>query len=682
MKYDDPALWDRRIDAWRQRTSVAMEQYVRYVRWFRGDMADVEKTVAARLPRRARTTLVNLTNLVTRTARAELFFRCPRFVVRPSGSLHKALFTSGLARTETALLNHTAIETDLYREGRKALIDGLLGPFFVFKIGYAAQVGIDTSAVEEQKLLAREEDQKFVAAGIRPRLRDDDLDAVHYEQHDQTIAASERGAINLPRKALDYLRKHRDKHKDRLDQGLGRPSETVRAERVFLRRRNPLNVYFDPHAEGPADREWCGENYLARIEEVQQTKEFSSKARDGVIPVTSRWSHLGRFGLPTESVQAPDEYCLLNEVVDLVNQKVITYAQGGKEVLGIKDWTLGAILPSGPYVDASFMEDPLEDQGIPPPAAFEAHQIAASYIASINTTAVKRSVPKIAFDASVLSPQDIEEIRRGLPGGMIPLKRLAPGMKVSDVIQQIPPAEVPAQNLQQLLYHERKIEQYSGLGSSKLAGGDFSRTATASALIGESVATMSEDLASVVDDVLGRLGRFAERLNRKFLSRYQVSEIVGDEALDAWPDTWAQRDIVNDRGILVIPGSSRRNNNAVEQQLLQGAYGLVAADPLLPPAFRMEVLRRVLESMGLFGFDYEGVDQAMVEQEVLARLTGGGAEGPGAPPGASGGRESSEPSRAAMLQGMANVGGGRMRTGASEGDRPRFFRKGPTGRTA
>lgn len=691
---EDPLFWRKQFQGWASHAVPVLDQYVRYTRWFRGEMGDVERRLSGQLPRGARKTLVCLTNLVVRQSRAELFFRAPRFYVRPPGTLNSQVFTPELAHVETLGLNHTVQTVGLYRQCRRMLLDGLLGPFMVGKVGYSADIAIDDDLIDEQRAVADAENQKFLAAGVRMRMKEDDYDPAHIERHDQMISLAERGAIALPKKALDYLRKHRQQHQDRQDKGGGRTTEIVRNDSVFFRRRSPLNVFRDPWHDDLEDFEWVSERFLARLDDVQANKMYSAKARSELGTVSSKWTaDSGLPPLPSEALMSPDQYTLLYEVVDLVDKQVLLLGHGCKTPLLVRPYKLADIMPSGPYIFSSFMEDPLEDFGIPPPAVYEAHQIAASYIASINTTAIKRSLPKVLYDANLIRADEIEETKRGQVAALIPLRNMPPGTKAQDAFFQTPIAEVPEQNNVSLAWNQRMCEQLSGLGSAKMAGGDHSRTATASAISSESTSNLSEDNASVVDDMLQTTGRMLVRLKRRFYSKYRMAEEVGEEALDHWPDLWATRDIVNDRGVLLVPGSSRRSNSAVEQKMLEEAYTIVAQDPTADPAFKIEILERLFESLGIYGLDFAGAKQRMEAAQMAAQMDGmtgqgddqdgdegGGAAGAPARPsrGPQGGpprRSESQGTRPDdALQGRSNAGGGRVPTGAGAGDKLRLFR--------
>ena len=689
----DPEFWELNATAAYVHTREALDQYEEFCRWYGGDFSQQRNGNRGTRTRRGRRSgLDNFTNLATVASQAQLFFRNPQFVVRPAGSLNTALFTPRLAHVETELLNATIEEIGFFQQFKRCLTDALLGPVGILKVGYSFDgVFLDTDEIDKERKAADLENQAFVLAGKRPVVKASDLHSIHIEQHNQTIAAAERGEIPLPEKALAYLRKHVKMHEAQVPEE--RQIETLRNDSVWVRRKSPLNVCWDPMAEDPADRTWFRERYLARIDDV--CDKYGEKWREKLSVVKSRWQAHGDLPIPPHNdIETPDAYCMLYENIDLVDGKSILTAQGAKDALEVRDYTLGSILPSGPYVTFSFMDDPFDGSGIAPPNIYRDHQLAATALANSNTTTAERSCAKLGYDAGSMSPDEIASMSKNVAASIIPFKNIGAGKKLSDMMQQVPPAEVPAQNVMMEGWHGQRIQQFTGLGEAAMTGGDTSRTATASAVVGQAVSGLSDARRASVDAALNLAGRYILRLERRFYTPDRVASIVGEDALGTdpnspptWPYEWAIRDIVNDRGVKVIPGSSARNDTAVEGKLLLDTYGAVAADPTIPVTFKMELLRRALEGRGVYGLDYDGVMEQVLEQKIVAMMQAQMGAGPtGAPGGASGSQppgggppaprpsEASDPSEAGQAQGIQNVGGSRIMTGASAGDNTRIMR--------
>lgn len=664
-----PAHWDaeqREFEKYAERPLRHLEQFSA---WFRGDMTDIP--MAAEPNSMGDTpALANMTHLATRVLRGDLYFRNPRFQVRPP-SMNKLIFTPLLAQVETSLLDDWAEETNLYLQMRRGILDGCLGPYMVWKTTFGFDVGVDTVEIEKERIVAQMEDQKYLMLATKPVVKDTDCHEVHIEQHEGTIAACERGDITIPDKALEYLRKHVKMHQKAIP--WSRPVETLRNQSVQTRRIHPKNYSFDPWPTDPSQRTWFRERYLARMEDVQANKNYSVKGKKGLSPAKVRLPQMQmRPGVRRSTeLDTRDQNVVLFEVVDLVAQKVIVYAEGCETALEVRDWTLGSILPSGPYTDGTFCEDVDESFGIAIPYIYSAAQEALSMVEGVNIETVRRSPPKTIVDARYLDDKALEDITKFEVASIIKVR--PPGqMKAADVISTGVAGEVPQQNIQAAQRLSRMIEVVTGLGSAKLGGGDFSRTATASDVSADARDSLAEDFRAVLDNISSNLAKKSLRLMRAFYTPARVYEIVGDQALlpGAWPKNgFAYRDIVADRGVTVVPGSSARNNSAIQAKQLQDMYVAVAPDPMIAPQFKIELLRRFAEAVGVFGLDYDSLIQFQAQMAGQAPTGEQGAEEPGA-------SEMEEPSRAGMIQGQNNVGGGRVPTGAGAGDKERITRGG------
>ncbi len=264
------------------------------------------------------------------------------------------------------------------------------------------------------------------------------------------------------------------------------------------------------------------------------------------------------------------------------------------------------------------------------------------------------------------------------------LDNMPDNTKGSDHIGNIEPLEVPAQNVGMEAYHRGRFQEHYG-GSAMMGGGDLSETATASEVSQLARSLQADEMGALNDDHMRRIGIAATRYHRHFATPAEVADDFGPEALqpDGWPARFAERDKLMDNGISVVPGSSRRNNSTVETKLLQETYALTMQDPTVAPEERIELRRRLNESNGIYGIDYEASLQFALEQQAMQMLGIGGtedemgAEGEPTGPGATSGRRSEAESGGSpegQRQGIANQGGGR--TGRGEGNMRSQMRRG------
>lgn len=693
-------FWDDQFNASKRKRSKVLQRFFRYAGYIEGEMKDV--TAAAQRfvgCKREDVIPVNIMSLVARRWLASMMYRNPRAHVEALNTFSKK-FTPELANVETRLLNDWIEDADLFSVGRKGLLDGFLADIMVFKVGFSDDAAADSDdyakAIEE----AQKEDLSYVATGARPVVTADQDHRAHIEQHRRTIAEAEAGTnpyIQLADKRIEYLRKHVKKHEKRAE---SQPeSDTHRLGRVFISRIAPHRFNYDTDCETFSQASWAGESFMRPVPSVHADERYDGLLADGTLARLSvqaaELEEDADLATMTEE-RNPDgiKQALLREVVDMGRKKVITYAQGCPVPLRVVDYPLASILPSGPYIVTSFIEGPVSDTGVPLPTYFEAHQRAATIMATLTQDIARRGRPVRPYDAAGLTPGEIESIRKAEATGLIPLTKIT-GKKIQDVIMDLPPVPVPPQNLLIEDRHIHRAEQLSGFGSAPLGGGEQSKTATAATIVSESNSVSVEDAQAIWDNTLTQILRKVLRLMRAFYDRQLVAELVGEDALEVYPLKWTKREIVQDKNARVVQGSSRRRDSAVEANTFATLYtGVIMPDPLFQaqPAAKIEILQRLLDSFGLFGVDLSGIKRMAEVQAALqlAMLAGGGAGAPGSPQDASGGGGGpggppsapgggKRPSEAVEGPGAANEamqhqGGNRMKTGASKGDKPRLLR--------
>ena len=708
MKDDIPsrrgtvAFWQQEIMACAKRNAVPMQAFTRFSRWYGGNVMDlIDPDASPNLEFEWQQALGNMVPFVTDTSIADMFFRAPRFSVRCPFGQERGVFTQGLARCETGLVNDQIQQVGYFRRARRRLLDARLGPFGVLKITYDRDVAVDFEAVEEQRAQANMENQNLIVLGPgtpgKPTMdaHEDQIHSVHIEAHEELYAQMQRGIIAVPKSVKRFLRKHIELHEAM--RHTERPTETIRDASLVVRRVNPLSIAYDITVDDIADARWWSEDYLARKIDVMANENYDATARREVASVADRWMN-GMIpmprGIPTPgSFDTADELVRIYEVIDLVDNVVREFAEGSSLMLRERPYTMRSIQPSGPYSILMFRPDVFEAAGVPPPTTWVAEQAAATAIdTAITSAAIESCRARGAYNSSLINADTMEKMREAPTGSWVPVEGIGPEMDMAKAFSLVPEVQVPDQAFGALARLQAGIQQRSGLGAQKLLGGDRSDSATEAAIVAGASDALSEDQASVVDDASSYDGKMMVRIMRKTYPKSKVIETVGMQLGQWWPDFWADRDIVNDRGVEVVPGSSRRRNTAIDTkltlELMNGMASLPAMSTMAGQTLLLEMARRVAEDQGINGLDYDAIIAEMQMQQAMAGGGGpGGAEGDGEEAeetgsasqeedAGEGARESemTEPSAAGQLQAAANVGGGRMATGASRGDRTRFLR--------
>lgn len=695
---ESPSFWERELQACVKRLNPAMTNFVRFARWYEGNVTDlIDPNAAPNLNRTFEQSLDNMTSLVTDTAIADMFFRAPRFTVRCPFGQERGVFTPGLAAAETALLADQVKQTRYFHRARRRLLDARLGPLGVLKITYDRDIAVNSDDIDEARIEAGAENKALMIRGPgttkNPTLdaRENQLHSVHIDQHKQLLAEMERGVVPSTKALRKYLRKHIELHEAMRHSE--RPTETIRDASLVIRRVNPLEFFYDVTVDDISDIRWCAHTYLARKIDVMNRDDYDKEARNAVAEAQDRWvrQNIAFPGVvpTTGSFDTSDAMVRVYEVIDLVDGVVREYADGGAKMLREKPYTMKTIQPSGPYSILMFKPSVFEACGVPPPTAWSAEQAAVTALASAHTAAAIEGCRARGFyNSSVIDSKQVEEARQAPTGAWVPVQ-VSPDVDIGKAFASVPevaPSEHALMARGQMI---ASIMQRSSLGSQKLLGGDRSDSATEAAIVAGASDSLSEDQAAIVDEASAFDAQMMVRVMRKTYPKAKVAEIVGQKLGSWWPEdgTWADADIVNDRGVDVVPGSSRRRNTAVDAKLMLEFLTVASSSPAMQgPAGQgvlIEAFRRYAEDQGISGLDWESVQAEYAATQAMGGMPGGapgagGGEGEPTEEAEDGGEqresEMTEPSSASLLQGAANIGGGRLSTGASRGDRTRLLR--------
>lgn len=676
---ESPAFWTQMIEASEKRREIPNAQYERYARWHRGDLLDVVDPGTIRDDStRWEASLDNMTYLATVASMADLFFRYPRFVIRPPYASKDSRFNAGLLRCEEAYLAHTVRRGKLRKRGRRCLQDALLGDMGVMKVTVDSEIVVDEETLDDARKEAWEEITAFLEKGVKMVAREGQIHAVHTDIKMRQLNLAERNEAQLPKSALRYLRKH-IRHHERM-MGSERPTETIRSSQVQYRRVNLLDYNYDPTPDDREDCSWRSCRYLMRRADVLANDDFDVHARKQVGTVQDRWENRRRFKRSVRtpgSYELPEDMVMIHEVFDCVDQKRRVFADGG-EIMLIPDQDrldLGILQPSGPFHEISFVDDTFEGQGVPPPSSYEGEQSAATHIAAANVAAVTASQGKVLYDARAIDASQAEKIHTAPAAHYVPVDpKGAMDKPLKDYFEQSTPIKVDPQNLTILGDLRRGVDKRSGLGTSKMGGGESSPTATGAALGAEASTSISDDRSATVDEWMEGIARTSTRLIRRFVPKAHIVSVCGPEAIEAYPERWGLADCADDIGVEIIPGSSRRHNTAIDQkQLLDGVTAFVNDPAMQGPAavsVRIEMYRRYFEDGGVSGLNWSAVEQETVMQAAMMAEMAQGEEDPGNP---DGGRQPGDPPDPAdrqgtkpddQMQGVANVGGGRAGKGS------------------
>ena len=693
--------WVREMNACVKRAGPQIERYTRFVRWYRGytqDMIDEDATPG--LDYQWQQNLDNMTTFVTDSTIADLFFRNPTFTVECPYGMQRGVFTPALARIETTNLKDKIEQIGYFRKKRRQILDARLGPYGVLKWTY--NVGdwvVDMESIEAARLEAKAEIAGFLAGNARAlSAKESQNHAVHIDEKSRLLAEAERGVIQLPRAAMKFLRKHLKEHD--FMRGSERPTEVARNMSIVCLRQNLLNWFYDPTVDDMDQCRWFASASLHRKVDVMASTRYSAKAKQALNEAQDHYirSDVVMPGgvISTGSFDGSEVLIRIYEVVDLVDGVIREFAEGGQIMLDEREYTMRDIQPHGPYNILMFKQDPQEAAGIPPPVAWESPQAAATALASVNVAVAQLALPRVLCNERTISPELAQKIHHDTTGMMTPIPNIPMGEKLAEQFAQAPMAELSPTNMSVLMDVRSQINQLSGRGGQKNLSGDRSGSATEAAIVSGASDSIADDMGAILDRSCIDDAQMIVRLCRKVEQKIQVIETCGPEAEQWYPEFWSSLDILNDRGVTIVPSSSRRRNTDVQSKLaIEGLTAAMAIPAMQLPegqAIAVEILRRWFDDHGIAGLPWDNLQGAMrlaaEMQAMQAQMGMGGEDGDGEDAESEGEdatedggnvvpmrpSEMSEPSAASQAQGSANVGGGRIATGASRGDVQRLMR--------
>jgi hypothetical protein len=197
--------------------------------------------------------------------------------------------------------------------------------------------------------------------------------------------------------------------------------------------------------------------------------------------------------------------------------------------------------------------------------------------------------PGYVSPRGTFSEEDKEALAAHPPSAVIEMDNMAPGQKVSDMLQGIPKVGIDPN-----LYETQGVmnDVFLAVGASESTLGSTSGATATEASIAEAnrTGTLEGDIDEL-NDYLTELARDAGKVLLMEHDRDEVVEIVGEGAI--WPQVsqeWIQKEIY----LSVVAGSNGRPNRARRQQALQQLMPFMLQVPGLDPEW---MAKQLIESI-------------------------------------------------------------------------------------
>ena len=628
----------------------------KYYRWFDNDYTDLAIDIATEdgEAKPVEVAAVNQLSLVARAHVAHMYFNHPTIVVKREPGFERDKGTSDIAEVLAPIANQIFAENNALSEGQRATYDSFMSPFFVMMCGYNATRGQDIKAIQQQRDKAAKENL-LMLQGSPVVLQKSDIDKLHEDAHSKFLEELLNGDFDrnlggkAPEAIIDAVKKHLEAHKN----NNGRTTaERVTSERIFLRHIRPDLVFFDLASPNINRLTWVGWSNLVPLEELKKDPRFSKAG----IPETGDNLKISK-DIETDEILATDlddgiERVWLHEMFLLSEGRRIAWVEGQDTLVLNIDYEDMDIMPNGPFVISYLVPDMKSIVGIPPAKFIENQLEDLIILHTIKIVNAKMSVPGIAYDSGVYTEEEIQKFYSSILGRKIGTRDALENNKdLKDTISDIPMPRIAREVLEAERSSLEFIQTCSGMGATRLSGGDTARTATASELIDQAVSALTKASAVVIDEFFKNISKLVLRMVKKYYSTTTVSKYVGKEGVELWPDYgFTDQQILDDRGIEIVVGTMRRETTDIQLKLMMNLLQILLSNQML-----MSTQAGQLASMKLLNYIFQlhGAPINLLN-EIKASL----AEPPPKPEGTSRVPAGTSGDSISMRQGVHNVTGG------------------------
>lgn len=219
----------------------------------------------------------------------------------------------------------------------------------------------------------------------------------------------------------------------------------------------------------------------------------------------------------------------------------------------------------------------------------------------------RRAIPKLGFDATNYSPEEIKKLESGATGEMVGLKPIRPGEKVADAVAPIAYNQVDAA-LYETAEIRAEVEMIWGIQEARASMIRTAKTATEAEIQESGTEARSDYKVDQLDTMLSELAVCTAEVATQKMSRTDVVDIAGEWAF--WPEGMTVEDLATLANIKIRAGSSGKPDTSADRQawtnvlpVLESAIEKVAAlrgsDPASVADCIEEVVATTLDRFGI-----------------------------------------------------------------------------------
>lgn len=392
---------------------------------------------------------------------------------------------------------------------------------------------------------------------------------------------------------------------------------------------------------------------LLTAEDVKAASTFYQRKGLGLSDTTgSKEDGEGTFTkrAPGNSVggKKPVEFCKIVELWDKRDGMIKTFVDG------VKRWVVLPYTP--PQVTTRFYPHFLlalyevNDQRHPQSLSDRLAKLQNEYASTRSAQSVtrSRSIPRTAFNAGMLSPDDVKKIEQGVAQEMIGLSPTDNNLPLDKILAPIAIATVPPGTFDtQPITSD--MERISGVQEALQSSVTQAKTATEAGIQQSGFASRTNTDRDTLEDVLTDFAQYTAECAIQEIKPDMAERIAGDQCF--WPYGMDVQDVLSMVEVEIDAGTTGKPNAEAERQAWSTILPLIttmmtqirqleSTDPAMAEAFRnlmRETLRRLDDRLDIDMFLAAGPPPLLPMMPPGAPGAPGATPSlPGAPPVASG----------------------------------------------
>lgn len=378
--------------------------------------------------------------------------------------------------------------------------------------------------------------------------------------------------------------------------------EAIKAQSPYAVRWSPLDFRVDPEARYPdlSDAAWIAFGSLSRVEDIKKNPRYrNTRDLKGTVEIKQDY---GSASGPSDHYDKskdtdPEEYqrVRLWEIWDKREGRLITLADDHDKALEYRDWPLS--FSSGfPSETLYFTEYPDTLYGPPDLMQVAGQQDAYNEISSMTLNHVKRFLRKYITQRGMFDENELPKLTQAIDGLVVQ----ADG-KLDDAIMAMPDAPIPVDWWQSRGNVREDHDRVSGVGDFVRGVAEKVDTATEASLIQQNLNVRTNDARDIVENFSERVARQVLHIDAQTIDMPAAIPVIGPDgaiALGQFLNVQTRDTLLAETDVEIEIGSMQPTNQAIQKREVIEIFQALRNDPMVDQfGLRRELLAKYHDTL-------------------------------------------------------------------------------------